>query len=163
MTVESRLVNPEALRSLYGHVPGLTGVAIRSINLNPSGPTVTLRVPSFPESAPQEWLDSGMDAVQCQLAFLDVTEISLTRWVPPTTGDVTMEPYGDDKRMRVVAAGAGVALEFECHELAKLSHVSAFRKQPDGTDNGPHRYVSKVDARLYRSLPSAEEYTFYGR
>jgi hypothetical protein len=165
MTVEIRLVNPKALRLLYGHLPGLTGVAIRSINLNPSGPTVTLRVdlPSFPESAPQEWLDSGMDAVQCQLAFPDVTEVSLTRWEPPTKGDVRMEPYGDERRVRVAVEGSGVELEFACHEFATLSHVSAFKARPDGTDSGAHRYVSKVDARLYESLPGTEEYTFYGR
>ncbi|MFG2788746.1 Imm50 family immunity protein [Streptomyces sp. NPDC048419] len=165
MTVESRLVNPDALRSLYGSIPDLSGVAIRSINLNPSGPTVTLRVDlsAFPEFAPQEWLEAGMDAVQCQLAFMDVTEISLTRWIPPTTGDVSMEPYGDARRMRVAVEGAGVSLSLECHELAKLSHVSAFKLHPDGTDNGPHRYLSKLDARLYECLPGAEEYKFYGR
>ncbi|MFI6658956.1 Imm50 family immunity protein [Streptomyces sp. NPDC050523] len=164
-----RLSNGDLFRSLYGSVPELTGVAIRSVNLNPSGPTVTLRVdlPSFPEGFPEgasrEWLDAGIDTVQCQLAFLDVREISLTRWDPPTTGDVRMEPYGDERRTRVAVEGSGVELEFECHEFATLSHVSAFKARPDGTDSGPHRYVNKVDARLYQSLPTTEEYTFYGR
>ncbi|MFF4258448.1 Imm50 family immunity protein [Streptomyces sp. NPDC001663] len=165
MSVENRLVNPEVLQSLYGSIPDLSGVGIRSINLNPSGPTVTLRVdlPSFPSSAPREWLEAGADAVQCQLAFLDVTRISLTRWVPPTTGDVRMEPYGDERRMRVAVGGSGVALEFECHELATLGHVSAFKMRPDGADSGPHCYVGKLDARLYKCLPGTEEYKFYGR
>ncbi|MEV0206292.1 Imm50 family immunity protein [Streptomyces sp. NPDC050788] len=165
MTLESRLVNPEALLSLYGSIPDLCGVAIRSVNLSPIGPTVTLRVdlPSFPAGAPREWLDAGMDAVQCQLAFLDVTEVSLARWVPPTSGDVVMEPYGDEKRMRVSVEGRGVALKFEAHDLATLSHVSAFKAQADGTDSGPHCFVSKVDARLYESLPGTEVCTFYGR
>ncbi|WP_329271537.1 Imm50 family immunity protein [Streptomyces sp. NBC_01451] len=73
-TVESFIVNPEALDSLYGHVPDLVDVRIRSINLNWRGPTVTLRIdlPYFPASAPQEWIDAVMDTVQCQLKFLAV-------------------------------------------------------------------------------------------
>ncbi|MFE7166302.1 Imm50 family immunity protein [Streptomyces sp. NPDC057616] len=165
MSVESRLVNPEILQALYGTIPALSGVAVRSVNLNPVGPGVTLRVdlPSFPGSAPQEWLDAGVDAVQCQLGFLDVRMVSLTRWSPPTTGDVRMEPYGGQRRMRVGVEGSGVALEFECHDLATVGHVSAFRMGADGTDGGPHCYVNKVDARLYESLPGTEEFTFYGR
>ncbi|MER5915249.1 Imm50 family immunity protein [Streptomyces sp. NPDC001982] len=165
MTVERHLVNPETLQALYGRVPDLQGVNIRSINLSPSGPSVSLRVdlPYFPGSAPREWVDAGVDAVQCQLQFLDVENISLTRWTPPTSGDVEMEPWGDQRRMRVGVRGSGVSMEFHCYELATVSHVSAFKMQPDGADSGLHLFASKLDARLYKSLPGTDESKFYGR
>ncbi|GGJ13037.1 Imm50 family immunity protein [Streptomyces brasiliensis] len=165
MTVERRLVNPEMLQAMYGTVPELAGVNVRSINLSPSGPSVTLRVdlPAFPRSAPPEWTDAGMDAVQCQLQFLDVENISLTHWAPPTSGDVEMEPWGEQRRMRVTVRGSGVSMEFTCYELATVSHVSAFKMQPDGADGGLHLFAGKLDARLYKSLPGTDESKFYGR
>lgn len=84
MTFDAFLVNREVLQSLYGKVPDLSEVRIRSINLNWRGPSVTLRVdlPCFPGSAPQEWIDEHMDTVQCQFRFLAVDTISLTAWDP---------------------------------------------------------------------------------
>jgi hypothetical protein len=165
MTVESFLVNPEALNSLYGHVPDLADVRFRSINLNWRGPTVTLRIdlPSFPGSAPQGWLDAEMDTVQCQLQFLAVENISLTDWDPPSVGRVEMSSWGRESRMRVIIEGRGVALRFDCSESVRVSHVSAFQIQADGSDSGPHLFVSKIDARRHTFLPSTDEQTFYER
>ncbi|NEC87638.1 Imm50 family immunity protein [Streptomyces sp. SID12501] len=164
-TVESFLVNPETLYSLYSHVPDLVDVRIRSINLNWRGPTVTLRVdlPSFPGSAPQEWTDAGMDTVQCQLQFLAVENISLTDWDPPSVGCVEMSSWGRESRMRVVADGRGVALRFDCSESVRVGHVSAFQIHVDGSDNGTHLFVSKIDARRHTFLPPTNEKTFYER
>ncbi|WP_406474634.1 Imm50 family immunity protein [Streptomyces sp. NBC_01615] len=165
MTVEVPLVNPEMLQSLYGHVPELIGVRIRSINLNRSGPTVTLRIdlPSFPGSAPQEWVEAGMDSVQCQFQFLAVENIFLTDWSPPAVGRIEMAPWGRERRMRVSFSGSGVAFGFDCYESVTMGHVSAFKIQADGSDGGRHLFASKVDARLYSSLPGTEERIFYER
>lgn len=173
-TIENLLVNPEALNWLHGHVldvnvlsdvSALSDVRIRSINLNWRGPTLTLRVdlPSFPASAPQEWTDAGMDTVQCQLQFLAVENISLTDWNPPSVGSVEMSPWGRESRMRVTADGRGVALRFDCSESVRVSHVSAFQIQADGSDNGPHLFVSRIDARRHTFLPPTDEKTFYER
>lgn len=165
MTVESFLVNPEVLNSLYSHVPDLDDVRIRSINLNWRGPTVTLRVdlPSFPVSPPQEWTDAGMDTVQCQLQFLAAENISLTDWNPPSVGRIEMSSWGRESRMRVTADGSGVALRFDCSESVRVGHVSAFHIQADGSDNGPHLFVSRIDARRNTFLPPTDEKTFYER
>lgn len=165
MTVESFLVNPEALNSLYGQVPDLGDVRIRSINLNWRGPTLTLRVdlPSFPGVAPQEWTDAGMDTVQCQLQFLAAENISLTDWDPPSVGRVETSSRGGQSRMRVTAEGRGVALRFDCSVSVRVGHVSAFQIQADGSDSGPHLFVSKVDARRHTFLPPTDEKTFYER
>ncbi|ELP70001.1 Imm50 family immunity protein [Streptomyces turgidiscabies] len=156
MTDDDFLVNPEMLHSLYGHVPNLNEVRIRSVNLNWRGPTVTLRIdlPSFPGSAPQKWVDAGMDTVQCQFQFLAVENISLTAWDPPTVADVEMAPTGSERRMRVTVVGHGVELRFDCSESVRVSHVSAFKTEAEGADNGPHIFASKLDARRYTSLPA---------
>lgn len=120
-------------------------------------------LPTFPGSAPQEWIDAGMDTVQCQLQFLAVENISFTAWDPPAVGDVEMSPSGSERRMRVAAVGRGVALRFECSESVTVSHVSAFRIGSGGSDDGPHLFVSKLDTRRHTFLPATDEKTFYGR
>lgn len=165
MTVERFLVNPEPLRSLYGQVPDLIGVRIRSINLNWRGPTVTLRVdlPSYPSTAPREWIDAGLDTVQCQFQFLAVEGISLTDWTPPALGNVEMVLWGMERRMRVTVRGRGLSLDFACSESVRVGHVSAFKIKENGTDDGVHLFMSKIDARRHSSLPGTEEKTFYER
>ncbi|MFI6489342.1 Imm50 family immunity protein [Streptomyces sp. NPDC050564] len=165
MTVDDFLVNPEVLQALYGCVPHLSGVTLRSINLDWCGHTVTLRIdlPSFPGSAPREWIDAGMDAVQCQLQFLAVEKISLTDWAPPAVGDINLAPWGRERRMRVTVSGSGVALGFHCNESVTVGHVSAFKVKADGSDSGRHFFVGKVDARRYSALPGPDDRTFYAR
>ncbi|WP_406838653.1 Imm50 family immunity protein [Streptomyces sp. AHU1] len=165
MTVEKFLVNPEVLRSLYGRIPPLTEIRVRSINLNWRGPTVTLRVdlPSYPEPAPQEWTDAGLDTVQCQFQFLAAEGISLADWNPPALGGLEMAPYGTGRRMRVTFKGEGLSLEFDCSESVHVGHVSAFRISENGLDDGRHLFVSKIDARRHGSLPGTQDRTFYER
>ncbi|KAB1977408.1 Imm50 family immunity protein [Streptomyces triticiradicis] len=165
MTVERFLVNPEPLRSLYGRVPDLIGIRIRSINLNWRGPVVTLRVdlPSFPETAPQEWIDAGLDTVQCQFQFTAAEGISLAGWAPPVVGSVETVPWGTERRVRVTAGGRGLSLDFTCSDSVRVAHVSAFRITESGSDDGVHLFMSKIDARRHGSLPGTEDRTFYER
>ncbi|MEU6480698.1 Imm50 family immunity protein [Streptomyces sp. NPDC047017] len=165
MAIEGSLVNPEVLQSLYGHVPALDRVRVRSINLNRCGPTVTLRVdlPSFPDLAPPEWLDAGTDTVQCQFQFLAATDITLTAWSPPALAGLRMRSLGRERRMRVSVHGRGIDCGFECGECVTAGHVSAFKAGANGSDSGEHFFVGKVDARLHTSLPATDEKTFYER
>ncbi|MET7454692.1 Imm50 family immunity protein [Streptomyces sp. NPDC005574] len=165
MTVEDHLVNPEALRSLYEHPLDWSQVRIRSINLNWRGPTVALRVdlPAFPVSPPVEWIEAGVDTVQCQLQFLAVEGISLTEWTTPAVGSLDVAPWGTERRMRVTFRGRGAAVQFDCNESVRIGHVSAFESHPDGSDDVPHLFVSKVDARRFSALPATHEKTFYAR
>jgi len=168
MTVDGFLVNPEVLRALYGQVPTIGEVRVRSINLNWRGPTMTLRIDlssfglvSFPEAASQEWADAGMDTVQCQLGFLAVEDVSLTRWAPPVRAVIQAIPSGGERRLRVRVSGDGLNLEFTSSDSVLVRHVSAFRSQGDGSDSGPHLFVSRVDALRHTSLPGTDEKTYF--
>ncbi|WP_371669416.1 immunity 50 family protein [Streptomyces sp. NBC_00289] len=165
MTIEDHLVNPDMLRSLYGHPLDWSRVRIRSINLDWRGPTVALRVdlPAFPDVPPTEWIEAGADTVQCQLQFLAVEDIRLTEWTPPAVGSLDVAPRGAERRMRVTFRGGGVKVEFESNESVRIGHVSAFASHPDGSDDGPHLFLSKVDARRFSALPATHEKTFYAR
>ncbi|MFF7752564.1 Imm50 family immunity protein [Streptomyces sp. NPDC007971] len=164
-SVEGFLVNPEVLRSLYGHVPRPEGVRVRSVHLDRRGPTVTLRVdlPGFPASPPPEWAEAGMDGVQCQFAFCAVQPLLCAKWEPPAVADLCAVPFGSERRMRVSVAGTGVDLRFECSTSVVVRHVSAFRRGPGGDDGGPHLFRNKVDARLFGSLPATHRKVFYER
>ncbi|MFI5685744.1 Imm50 family immunity protein [Streptomyces sp. NPDC051636] len=166
MIADGLLVNPQILHSLYSDdLPELKGVHVRSVNLSPRGPTVTLRMdlPTFPGVPPQEWRDEGMDTVQCQLQFVALDNLSLTLWDPPAVADIEAVSLGSDRRMRVTASGSGLALRFDCADSVRVGHVSAFRKGANGSDSGRHLFLSKVDARRHTVLPGAEEKTFYER
>lgn len=159
------LVNPEQLSALYGRTPALTGVRVRSVNLNWRGPELTLRIdlPAFPASPPVEWEKAGVDRVQCQLRFTAVERIALTRWSPPAVADIEVVSWGGDRRVRVAVGGEGVALAFEASDSVRLAHVSAFRIDDGGSDAGTHLFLGKVDARRHSRLPGTEEKTFYER
>jgi hypothetical protein len=45
----------------------------------------------------------------------------------------------------------------------RVGHVSAFRIEEDGRDDGVHLFMSKVDARRHGSLPGTEDRTFHER
>ncbi|ANP57122.1 hypothetical protein J2Z21_003184 [Streptomyces griseochromogenes] len=162
---ESLLVNADVLRALYGHVPGLERVRVRSVHLDWRGPTVTLRVdlPCFPASPPREWADAGMDSAQCQLEFPAVEPLAFARWEPPAVGDLRAVPFGGERRMRVSVGGTGIDLRFECAASVVVRHVSAFRRGPAGEDDGPHLFLGRVDSLLFGSLPATHQKVFYGR
>src|SRR3954451_19363469 len=98
--IAERLVNPEALLSLYGDVPEpQSDVRIPSPTVNWRGPTLSLRVdlPSFPQSPPPGWAEEGINTVQCQLEFLAVERPSLTDWDPPAVADIDLAPFGTER------------------------------------------------------------------
>ncbi|MFI1322731.1 hypothetical protein EF913_04230 [Streptomyces sp. WAC04189] len=165
MTYSRYLMNPEKISALFGEIPEVTETRLRSINLNWRGPTVTLRVdlPGFPQRAPQEWIDAGMDTVQCHFQFLAVHNLSLRRWDPPTDARFETERLTVRQGMHVSAVGTGVDLSFDSSDSVLVGHLSSFRSHPDGSDDGPHMFVSRVDSRRHTSLPQTDEKTFYER
>lgn len=126
---------------------------------------MTLRVdlPSFPERAPQEWTDAGLDTVQCQFRFTAVEGISLSDWSPPAFGSIEALPWGTERRIRVTAGGEGLSLDFTCSDSVRVAHVSAFRITENGSDDGAHLFMSRLDTRRHSSLPCTEDRTFYER
>ncbi|MFJ9577650.1 Imm50 family immunity protein [Streptomyces sp. NPDC101191] len=160
------IANLELLTSLYGEIPTLSGLRLRSINVNWRGPTVTLRVdlPEFPEAIPKDWLESGVDTIQCHLQFLAVADLSLTTWAPPACNvSFSVQPLEGESRVRVEAIAPEVNLHFTSSQSVLVGHVSAFRAQPDGSDSGPHLFTRILDRRLHHSLPEPSEKTFYER
>jgi hypothetical protein len=167
LTLDALITNAEVLRSVYGTAaPALGGVVrVRSINLNWRGPTVILRIdlPDFPEPVPREWLEAGLDTVQCHLQFLAVDQLSVREWEPPTLAAIEVTPLGEGRKVRVEVAGDGVDLSFDSSDSVLVGHVSAFRTHSDGSDGGPRMFVNRIDARRYDSLPEPSEAVHYER
>lgn len=65
--------------------------------------------------------------------------------------------------MRVQADGHGVKFAFDCSDSITVGHVSAFRKQADGSDDEQHLFMSKIDSLRHNHLPAMDEKTFYER
>ncbi|OIK06864.1 Imm50 family immunity protein [Streptomyces monashensis] len=160
--------NKEILAPLYGpELPPLDSVRLRSVHLDWRGPTVTLRLdlPTPPPPLPDDWTASGADTAQCQLRFLAVADLVLSAWEPPVTARVAVAPLsGDEHRIRVKAStDCGTFLAFTCHADVLAAHLSGFRPEPDGSDDGPHVFRGRVDAMRHATLPDPCEKTFYER
>ncbi|MET8979203.1 Imm50 family immunity protein [Streptomyces sp. NPDC004539] len=168
MTVDEFVANSDVLGPLYGDVLPLAGdLRLRSVNLNWIGPTVTLRVDlaSFPEFAPQEWREAGLDTVQCQLRFLDVGRLDMEGWRPPVVARVGVVSRLERRRIRVEVRPVGreVGISFECSDSVTVGRVGAFKIQGDGMDGGPRVHLKRLENRLYQSLPGTCERTYYER
>lgn len=162
MTWNKSLANGKQLNDLYDDVPELSGVRIRSINVNWRGPQINLRIdlPGFPEHTPEEWRTEGMDTFQCRIAFPDAEDIELSDWHPPATADIALEPEAL-RRLRVTVSGPGVDLQFSCSDSLLVDHMSAFKITQDGLDSGRHLFMRRLDARLYTELPATDDQRFY--
>ncbi|MFF3511739.1 Imm50 family immunity protein [Streptomyces sp. NPDC002573] len=165
MTVPLIPADPEPLRRLYGDFPGLDEFRLRSINLNARGPALTLRVDlsSFPEHPPEEWADSECNVVQCHIDFAAVERLTLREWNPSATVQLTALTTEEPQRVDVSVQGPGVTLGFRSHESVIIRHISGFRMTPDGSDEVPHQFLSKFDARRFSTIPRTYEKTFYAR
>ncbi|MBT2418182.1 hypothetical protein J7F01_04790 [Streptomyces sp. ISL-22] len=160
MTWNEFLANGKQVNACYGDVPELSGVRLRSINVNWRGPQITLRIDlnRFPEH-PEEWRAEA-DTFQCHITFLAAEDITLTDWRPPATADIVLVPE-ESRRLRATASGPGVDLGFSCSGSLHVDHLSAFRITPDGADSGRHLFMQRIDARLCSELPVTYERRFY--
>ncbi|MFD7293033.1 Imm50 family immunity protein [Streptomyces sp. NPDC059897] len=165
MTAPLVPVDPEPLRRLYGDFPRLDEFRLRSVNVNRWGPSLVLRVdlPEFPAHPPEEWVASECDVVQCHIHFGAVERLELQAWNPPTWARLSTAPTEQARMIDVSVQGAGLALRFRGHESVAIRHISAFRATPDASDEVPHHFLSKLDARLFSTLPGTHEKAFYAR
>ncbi|MFD8084442.1 Imm50 family immunity protein [Kitasatospora sp. NPDC059722] len=162
------LFGSEQLIALYTGLPPLEGLVLRSVQLNPRGAGVTLRVelPCFPDLAPQEWTDAGCDRFEAQVEFTAVEEDLRMRGLPGgTVVDVELSRYLRDRERRITVGvrGPGFSLDFTAHAALKAGHLNAYcsgRAEPYAAKRW---FVSPVDRRLYGSvLPPTTAKVFYG-
>lgn len=166
MSVDDFILNPEVLQAIYGHTPKLEGdIRVRSLNLNWRGPTLIIRadLPQFPDPAPQDWMTSGFDTVQCHLRFLAVEKLTIRSWEPPVLGRLKATPQTAERRLHIAVEGDGITLSFNCSDSVAIGHVSAYRSNIDDSDQGPRSFASRIDSRRYASLPETWEKSYYER
>ncbi|MFF3494666.1 Imm50 family immunity protein [Streptomyces sp. NPDC002795] len=165
MTVPIIPIDPDPLRRLYGKRPRLDEFRLRSINIDLWGPSLKLRVDlaEFPEIPPEGWAATGYDVVQCHIRFSAVERLSLQEWTPPTRAHLSAASTDVPRMLDVSVRGAGVSLDFRCHESVGIGHISAFRVEPDGSDEVPHGFLGRVDTRLFATVPRPHEKIFYAR
>lgn len=153
--------NPQELIGLYGGVPSLDTVKIRSIHLSRLGPMVKLRIdlPTYPEAPPAEWKEFHCDTVQCQVEFINVSNFRLRNSALPTVADITFSIV--DGAAKVGIEGPGLSATFDCLPFTLVGHIGAFKASDEGSDSGKHFYVRKIDAKLFDSTPSLHQRAFY--
>ncbi len=84
-----------------------------------------------------------------------MADLVLSAWEPPVTARISTAPLpGGEHRIRVTAsADGGAFLDFTASADVLAGHLSGFRLEPDGSDDGPHHFLGKVDARRYSTIP----------
>jgi non-ribosomal peptide synthetase component F len=152
-TWKQLLPDGEKLLSMYSDAPPVSPLNLRSAHLSRYGPSVTIRADlmSFPDRPPPEWAALGLDTLQVHVTFLAVDDLALVQCALPALVSVSMDEIGQ-RRMLVELSGGDFALHFTSSDTALVGHVSAYLR--DGLiDDGPHRYLGKLDQRLYSVVP----------
>ncbi|WP_228923329.1 Imm50 family immunity protein [Streptomyces sp. DH7] len=161
LTVDSHL-----LRSLYSVIPSLESARLRSFHLNWRGPALTLRIdlPAYPgpDRVPPEWSEPGHDTLQLHVYFTAVEDLTVHGWIPSFPVDVGLTALAY-RRVLVRIAEAGFELSFTSSDSLTVGHISSYRITETGSDEVPHTFVSRLDTRMFTSLPGTHESTFYAR
>ncbi|MEU5788767.1 Imm50 family immunity protein [Micromonospora purpureochromogenes] len=113
------VTNPQGLRGIFqGDAPPLVGVSLHEVSIGREGPTLRLRfdLPTFPSNPPANWRRNGFNAVQVELLFGGISELSLHGVGVEMVVDINMEHDGRvvlDVRspiVRVAALAASVTV-----------------------------------------------------
>jgi hypothetical protein len=148
------LGNGEKLLPLYTAEPPLTPLRLRSVHLSRYGPTLTVRADlmKFPDLPPPQWAGADLDTLQVHVEFYDVGDLRAAGLYRPALVSVLIEPTAR-RRVLVHMSGDGVELRFTAADMAQVGHVSAYSLAGGLIDDGPHRYLSQLDQRLYDVVP----------
>ncbi|MFD6658906.1 Imm50 family immunity protein [Streptomyces parvus] len=156
--------NSDILGTLYSDVPPLESVRLRSFHLDWRGPALTLRIdlPTYPgpDRVPPEWSERGHDALQLQVQFAAVEDLTVRGWIPVVPVDISLAAL-PCRRILVRIAEAGFEFCFTASDSLTVGHISSYRKTETGSDEVPHSFASRLDTRLFISLPGTHESTFY--
>jgi hypothetical protein len=111
--------NPQGLQEIYsGDPPSLVGVDVHGVSIEREGPTLRLilDLPGYPDNPPMKWRRSGFNAIQVELLFGGVNDLSLTGISTEVLADIDIRRDGGvvldlrSKTMRVLAAAASVTI-----------------------------------------------------
>ncbi|MGW4174627.1 Imm50 family immunity protein [Streptomyces rubiginosohelvolus] len=156
--------NSDILGTLYSDVPPLESMRLRSFKLDWRGPALTLRIdlPTYPDPdrVPPEWSERGHDTLQLHVQFAAVEDLTVRGWIPVVPVDISLAAL-PCRRILVRIAEAGFELSFTSSDSLTVGHISSYRMTETGSDDVPHAFVSRLDTRLFTSLPGTHESSFY--
>nr|WP_236646987.1 Imm50 family immunity protein [Micromonospora acroterricola] len=112
--------NPQGIREIFGEdIPPLVGVSLHEVTVGRDGPTLRLRLdlPTYPASPPVKWKRGGFNAVQVELLFGGLTDLSLrgisTNMLVDvhieTDGGLTLQVKSETVNMAAVAASVTIS------------------------------------------------------
>ncbi|MER7581848.1 hypothetical protein [Kitasatospora sp. NPDC097691] len=162
------LLRSGELAALYTELPPPEGLLLRSVQLNPRGAGVTLRVefPRFPDLAPQAWTDAGCDRFEAQVGFTGVEEDLRMRGVPDgTVVDIGLSRFMRERERRIAVgvSGPGFSLDFTAYAALTVGHLNAYCSRAADPYAAERWFVSRLDRRLYGSvLPPTTARMFHG-
>ncbi|WP_282686167.1 MULTISPECIES: hypothetical protein [unclassified Streptomyces] len=87
-------------------------------------------------------------------------DLTVRGWIPAVPVDISFAalPY---RRILVRIAEAGFEFSFTSSDSLTVGHISSYRMTETGSDEAPRTFVSRLDIRLFTSLPGTHESTFY--
>ncbi|WP_440898952.1 hypothetical protein [Actinosynnema sp.] len=140
-------------RCFPGGRAGLSGSLLRSVRLDRVGPACSLRL-DLPGDGPEH--------TQAHLGMLAVADVELAGGALPQRVDVEITDL-PGRRVAVVVAGGGLRLSLTCAEVLRFGRVSDHDTPPGAVDDGPHRFVGRLDQRLHRVVPGPEDENYHAR
>ncbi|GAA2697021.1 MULTISPECIES: hypothetical protein [Actinosynnema] len=131
----------------------LGGSLLRALRLDRVGPACSLRL---------DLPGDGPESTQAHLGMLAVADVELAGGALPQRVDVEITDR-PGHRVAVVVTGASLRLTLTCAEVLRFGRVSAHDTPPGAVDDGPHRFVGKLDQRLHRVVPGPEDENYHAR
>ena len=115
MNTYDRVMNPQALTSLYGDFPSLDGSEFIGANFRCDDPLLTAKFVTTkkPKITPKRW-PQYYDEVIIELSFIGVNHLSFREWGYQNSIDKFELNIVDDHASVQIYCKSGAALEFMC-------------------------------------------------
>lgn len=115
MSTHDRLMNPQALTSLYGDFPSLDGSEFIGANFRCDDPLLTAKfvTKKKPRISPKRW-PQPYDEVIIELSFIGVDRLSFREWGYKNLIHTFALGFAGDRASVRILCENGAALEFLC-------------------------------------------------
>ncbi|WP_296227821.1 immunity 50 family protein [Ralstonia sp. UBA689] len=115
MNTHDRVMNPQALTSLYGDFPSLNGAELIDANFQCNEPLLTAKFVTRekPRASPKRW-PQHYDEVIIELSFIGVRRLLFREWDYKNTIDRFELDFAGNRASVRISCESGAALEFLC-------------------------------------------------
>jgi len=126
-----RLMNPQAISSLFEAVPVLNCVRIKKLIISEVGPQLSIHIdlPRFPDFPPEKWFGMAYNKVHIQLDLFEISSLRISGWGVTNIASVEISDDGNGL-LRFAAEGRRFSLSCGLF-AARISRIAGYLDDND--------------------------------